>query len=136
MSQRHALYDSDSEEEDECQRPYDDPGATDAGRESSSDFLTGRTLLVGVGSTASVFLRSFVRLNDTPAISLPAEAVAAVGRKGSRIVDDRRGPHEIASRGILRTAEGDCGWVACVQPKLQRPEYGNRWTEKVLVFVV
>jgi hypothetical protein len=123
VSQRHALYDSDSEdEEDESQRP------ADSGGKRSSDFLTGRPLLIGVGSTASLFVRSFVCLGDAPSLSLPSEPVAR--GKGSQFVDDRRGPHEVAAVEFY-VAEGNGEWVASVQPALQRAEYSNRWTEKV-----
>ena len=132
VSERHALFDSDSdEEEDENQQPHEPLGEPDdsGGQRQSSDFLTGKTLIIGIGSTGSVFVRSFVRLGDAPSLSIPAEAV--VGKR-KRDVHDRRGPHEISAVEFYEAAEGKDECVVSVQPKLQRVEYSNHWTEKVI----
>jgi hypothetical protein len=127
VPQRHTLYDSDSDEEREQQEPQTD--SDEFTLEPSGDLaahLAGKALLVGVGATASAFLRSFVCLSNEPSFTVQADA-ETVG-KGAHF---RKGKQRIAT-AIHSTVGGAGSWVACAHPGELRPEYCNRWTEKVL----
>ena len=123
VSQRHALYDdSESEEEAEAEREQLPPTLAEE-RPANAEFLTGRFLIIGLGSTASVFLKSFVCLRDTPSLSLPATEISAE-EKRERF--GGRGVQEISAVDFYEAAD----WVVCAHSKELRAEYSNRWAEK------
>ena len=126
VSQRHELYDSESEEEED--ETGEQNRADPAPEEGSGDFITGRSLIIGLGSTASVFVRSFVCLRESPSLSLPAEAAEI--RAGEKNAQSGHEREEIAAVELYET-QGNSQWVVCAHSKELRAENCNRWTEKV-----
>ena len=128
VPQRHTLYDSESDEEKEPQpqSELDSVFAVD-GRNTNVEerFLTGKGLVVAVGSFASVFVRSFVRLRTELLCSVRADAGKV-----------QRGKHFSCGSGAeeithFHEVEGNAEWVVCSHDKELRIEYCNSWTEKV-----
>ena len=128
VPQRHTLYDSESDEEKEpqTQSELDSVFAVD-GRSTNVEerFLTGKGLVIAVGSSASVFVRSFVRLR--------AELLCSVRADAGRV---QRGKHFSNGSGAeeitqFHEVEGNAEWVVCSHDKELRIEYCNLWTEKV-----
>ena len=124
--QRHALYDSESDEESEQQPQESSEVFTFDGRGKRGDILKGKTLLVAVGGSASVFVRSFVRLREEPLLSLQAD----VGRveKGSHFPKG----NAIKEITVFRDTEENTELLICTHPTELTIEFCNKWTEKVI----
>ena len=125
VPQRHALYDSDEEQEGEEAGKQGELSSVFSVRGDSTRPLEGKKLAVAVGSTASVFLRSFLRLREETVLSVHAE--------GDRVSEGRFFPSAGGSQAVSRLipVEGGGQWVACVHETVLRVELCNLWAEKV-----
>ena len=130
VPQRHTLYDSESEEETEPQPQSElDSALVVDGRSTNFEegFLAGKRLLVAVGSSASVFVRSFIRLRGESLCSVRADAAKV--QKGKHF-SSGNGTEEITQ---FHEVEGNTEWAVCYHDTELRLEYCNLWTEKVPV---
>ena len=128
VSQRHTLYDSESEEETEPQSQSElDSAFVVDGRSTNFEerFLAGKRLFVAVGSSASVFVRSFIRLREESLCSVRADAAKV--QKGKHF-SSGNGTEEITQ---FHEVEGNTEWAVCYHDTELRLEYCNLWTEKV-----
>ena len=131
VPQRHTLYDSESDEESET---HDESKGIDPGsvfsvnaENDGTKLLKGKTLLLAVGSTASVFLRSFIRLRQEATFSLRAD-VDQVER--GKPFQSGKGVRDIS---CVFAAEGRDEWAVCTHVTELRVEYCNVWAEKVCI---
>lgn len=127
VPQRHTLYDSESDEEDEQHQNRVEQlrSVFTVDKGDKSEALTGKSLLVGIGTTASVFLRSFVHLQKEPSFSIKGETKVLAGKhfpsgKGKEDITDFYEEEGAAEK-----------WVVFVHEAELRVEYSNVWTEKV-----
>lgn len=128
VPQRHTLYDSESDEEDE--HHHDRIGqlrsAFAVGKREKSELLTRKYLLIGIGTTASVFVRSFVHLRKETLFSLQAETEDVLA---SKQFPSGKSREDIT---VFYEVEGAAEkWVVCAHEAELRVEYSNFWTEKV-----
>lgn len=128
VPQRHTLYDSESDEEDEQHQNRVDQlrSVFAVDKREKSEALTGKSLLVGIGTTASVFLRSFVHLQQEPSFSVKSETGKVLAGKHFPSGKDKE--DITVFYGVEGAAEK---WVVCVHEVELRVEYSNVWTEKV-----
>ena len=134
LTQRHALY--DSEEEEENGKETVDITRSDAG---TAPIKEGGTLIVAVGTTASIFVQSYLAVVDGPLCSLVANSPTVF--KGKFFPSPRRShADETKSEDSVCVSEvfaaktnseekGSC--CVCVHEKNLKPEYCNAWASKV-----
>ena len=122
VPQRHAFYDSDEEEEEEKRitSQLSNPFACDP-----PHALRGKTLLLALGTTASVFLRSYLCLREGTVFSLRAEGRALRGKPFS----GGAGEQLVVSEGLCVYGREEC--VVCVHEKELQLELCSQWVEKV-----
>ena len=133
LTQRHTLYDSD--EEDENDKDTADITISDSGAVLVKE---GGTLLVAVGTTASIFAQSHVSLVDSIVCSLVANSQTVFkgkffpSPKSSHTTknDDMVRVSEVYAVNSNSEREGDSCYV-CVHEKPLKPEYCNAWASKV-----
>lgn len=131
VPQRHTLYDSESDEDDEQYRNTIDQLSSVFAIEKHEKpeiekFLTGKTVLVGIGTTASVFVRSFVHVRQEPLFSVQTEAGNVLAGKH---FPSGRGREDVT---VFYEVEGASEkWVVCAHESELRVEYSNFWTKKV-----
>lgn len=125
---RHALYDSESEEESEGEHVSESEAFTIDRPCEDSSFLAGRRLLVALGSTAAAFAKSFVRLREEPFLSIQADVIKV--KRGTN-VPRGKGVKDITH--FHYTEREDSKWAVCAHSTELQVEYCNNWTEKVVV---
>ena len=124
VPQRHALYDSDEEEEEEKRITSEHSNAFSLACDSPHA-LRGKTLLLALGTTASVFLRSYLRLREGTVLSLRAEGRALRGKPFS----GWPGKQLVVSEALCVEGREEC--VVCVHEKELQLELCSQWVEKV-----
>lgn len=128
VPQRHTLYDSESDEEDEQHQNRIDQlrSVFTVDKREKSEVLTGKSLLVGIGTTAAVFVRSFLHLRKEPSFSVKGDTGSVLAGKHFPMGKDKE------DVTVVYEVEGAAGkWVVCVHEGELRVEYSNFWTEKV-----
>ena len=123
VPQRHTLDDSESDEESEQQLQVETEVFTVGECGKNKPSLEGKAVLVGVGGTASLFLRSFLSLREEPAFSLRTEA--------DKTQEVFIGKGTLRDVTAFHDVEGASSCIACVHGAELRLEYCNHWTEKV-----
>lgn len=131
VPQRHTLYDSESDSESEQQQSKADEHSSvfavdGRGVIADGKCLTGKTLLVAVGSTASAFVKSFVHLREETLFSVRADAEVQRGK----LFSSGKGEKDIS---LCYEVEATAEWVVCAHETELRIEYCNFWTEKVCI---
>ena len=128
VPQRHALYDSDDSEEDEpavdkAPSPPHSVFSLENG-DTNGQSLSGKTLSVGVGSTASLFLKSFLHLRETAPFSVRADLDKVFPNRFS----SGRGVGNVSTAFV---AEGGREWKVYLHESEIRPELCHLWAEEV-----
>lgn len=128
VPQRHTLYDSESDEEREKQHQNEREAFAVCENESGGASLTGKVILVGVGSTASIFVQSFVSLREEQAFSLKADIDKV--QKGRGFLPGKEAVRDVT---VFHCLTDTSSWLACLHATELGAEFCNRWTEKVIV---
>ena len=134
LTQRHALY--DSEEEEENGKEAVDITISDAG---TAPIKEGDTLIVAVETTASIFVQSYLAVVDGPVRSLVANSPTVFKGKffpspRSSHADEKKSEDPVCVSEVFAAKtnseeKGSC--CVCVHAKPLKPEYCNTWASKV-----
>ena len=134
VTQRHALYDSDEEEETE----ENVSGCFSISSETQLQELSGCTLLIAVGQIAAIFTKSYLILEPEPFSVITTNSLKALKDK------------YFAEKGVL--AEGEVLPVSelyrarkrsassrpvlvCIHEQPLNSEYCNPWSQKVHIYL-
>ncbi len=145
VAQRHALYDSDEEEEEIT-------GTSDVFSVRSPEAATPerqtRTLLIALGAAAVTFARSHLDLSDQPIFRLLSRTSRVVKGQhfpahGRTELEGDGEEEEVVEVSLAHEAKGKPGgeseeagrFVVCIHEKALKSEYCNLWAAKV-IFVV
>ena len=139
LTQRHTLYDSDEEETDTVKDKV--TISLTSPSNSGAPINEGGTLLVAVGSTASIFAKSYPLLvADSNCIIVANSQTVFQGRHfpprgretGEKMCDDAVHLSEVyAVRSKASGGRGSC--FVCVHENPLKPDYCNTWAAKVRV---
>ena len=134
VTQRHALYDSDEEEETE----ENVSGCFSVSSETQLQGLSECTLLIAVGQTAAIFTKSNLILEPEP-----FSVIAANSLKGLK-------DKYFAEKGVLEEGEvlpvselyrarkkstNSRPVLVCIHEQSLNSEYCNPWSQKVCVYL-
>ncbi len=135
VTQRHAVYDSDEEEQEEAEGTAENFFIR--GTSSSSESCT---LLIALGQVSVTFVRSFLILEDQPTFLLSSRTSKVV--KGlhfpARSHEGEGGqelPDPVSSVYVARGKQPGSGeeglFLVCTHEKVLKSEYCNLWAAKV-----
>ena len=138
LSQRHTLYDSDEEAENEKENEISIT-VTDA----KQPVTEGGILLVAVGLTASIFAQSYPVLVDGPTCSILADSQTVFKDKyfPSRAkAESKLDPDDLVCLSEMYAVKSDSSvdrgnCFVCVHKQPLKPEHCNSWASKVHVLV-
>ena len=130
VTQRHTLYDSD-EEENDIKNPEEIFHVTDTSGPTPDK--SGCILLITVGQAASIFVRSYCVVDDTPVSRITSAQPTVIKDK---YFSDNGGDSDqsvtISEVYSPKTTDGcDGKYFVCVQEKQLKSEYLNIWCSKV-----
>lgn len=124
VPQRHALYDSESEEEGEQETQSESEVFRVDKIGEDGEFLAGKALLLALGNTASVFAKSFIRIREEPFLSLRTD-VSRVKSNSPR----GKGAEDVTH--FYYSQEESSKWAVCLHAAELQAEHCNHWADKV-----
>ena len=134
VTQRHALYDSDEEEETE----ENVSGCFSTSAETQLQELSKCTLLIAVGQTAAIFTKSYLVLDPDPCSIITTNSPKALknkyfAEKGVLAEGEVLPVGELYRVKKKSTSSGPI--IICIHEQPLSSEYCNPWSQKVCVYL-